>query len=80
MSANIPISAEQCASCAANWAETVVDQWAQRNNMEGLPSDKKTDLLRLIKAGILHFQLGNKPGQLTHPNTSALIQLLSDTR
>lgn len=74
------MNAEQCASCASNWADVIVREWSKRNKVEDLPSDKRTDLVRLIKAGILHFQLGNEPGQLTHPNTSALIQLLSDTR
>jgi len=71
---------EQCASCADNWASKIVQEWCGRNKIDDLPSDKRRDLIRLIKAGILHFQLGNEPNKLSHPNTSNLIKLLSDTR
>lgn len=64
---------------AKTWAEFVVAEWSKRNQMD-LASDKKTDLVRLIKAGILHSQLGNLPGNLVHPATKVLIKQLSDSR
>ena len=64
---------------ATEWAEFVVSEWVKRNQID-LASDKQKDLVRLIKASILHFQLGNLPGKFNHPATKALTELLSDNR
>lgn len=64
---------------ASDWAKFITREWCKRNQIE-LPSDKSTDLIRLIRAGIMHNHLGNHPDSLDHPDTKKLLKFLSDNR